>query len=115
MAFVDQMKKVDHAVESILVAVKTAGLKIAARTLRAWCVPAGPANGRAARAVSDALVEDAVRALAFATNAAGQRALAPEGIYGRRKMLALIRRTRVPEAGFGAVDRDIRSLSLLAS
>lgn len=92
---------VGHAVESILIALHTAGLKIAARTLRAWCAPAGLANGLAARTVSDALVEDAVRSLVFTTNAAGQRVLAPEGLYGRRKMLALIRRTALPHAGSG--------------
>ncbi len=106
------MKAVGHAVESILTALNTAGLKIAARTLRAWCAPAVGISGPAARTVSDALVEDAVRQLAFTTNAAGQRVLAPEGLYGRRKMLALIRRTLLPEAGFGAVDRAMRSLGL---
>ncbi|MCY0932523.1 hypothetical protein OTB20_41650 [Streptomyces sp. H27-H1] len=80
MAFVDQMKAVGHAVESILTALNTAGLKIAARTLRAWCAPATGGNEPAARTVSDALVEDAVRSLAFTTNATGQRVLAPEGL-----------------------------------
>ncbi len=93
------MKAVGHAVESILTALNTAGLKIAARTLRAWCAPAVGISGTAARTVSDALVEDAIRQLAFTTNAAGKRVLAPEGLYGRRKMLALVRRTRLPEAG----------------
>ncbi|MEV7796733.1 DDE-type integrase/transposase/recombinase, partial [Streptomyces sp. NPDC087512] len=106
------MKAVGHAVESILIALNTAGLKIAARTLRAWCAPIGPANRPAARTVSDALVEDAVRQLAFTTNGAGERVLAPEGLYGRRKMLALIRKTVLPDAGFGAVDRAMRSLGL---
>ncbi|WP_329142648.1 DDE-type integrase/transposase/recombinase [Streptomyces sp. NBC_01456] len=106
------MKAVGHAVESILSALNTAGLKIAARTLRAWCAPATGTNGPAPRTVSDALVEDAVRRPAFTTNQAGQRVLAPEGLYGRRKMLALIRRTVPPDAGFGAVDRAMRSLGL---
>ncbi|MFG2715337.1 hypothetical protein ACGFX2_32975 [Streptomyces goshikiensis] len=112
MAFTDQMRACGYAVESILTALKPAGLKIAARTLRAWCAPAGPSNVAAARTVTDALVEDAIRRLAFTTNTAGDRMLAPEGLYGRRKMLALIRRTLLPEAGFGAVDRAMRSLGL---
>ncbi|GAA2951243.1 hypothetical protein GCM10010446_40580 [Streptomyces enissocaesilis] len=112
MAFADQMRAAGYAVESILTALKQAGLKIAARTLRAWCAPAGPSNQAAGRTVTDALVEDAVRRLAFTTNGAGERVLAPEGLYGRRKMLALIRRTLLPEAGFGAVDRAMRSLGL---
>ncbi|MEV6259074.1 IS3 family transposase [Nocardia sp. NPDC051929] len=111
-AFTDQMRAAGHAVESILIALNTAGLKIAARTLRAWCAPAGPGNRPAARTVTDALIQDAIRTLAFTTNAAGQRVLTPEGLYGRRKMLALIRRTLFPDAGFGAVDRAIRSLGL---
>ncbi|KOG53703.1 transposase [Streptomyces virginiae] len=106
------MRAAGYAVESILTALKQAGLKIAARTLRAWCAPASPSNVAAARTVTDALVEDAVRRLAFTTNSAGERVLAPEGLYGRRKMLALIRRTLLPEAGFGAVDRAMRSLGL---
>jgi transposase InsO family protein len=112
VAFADQMRVAGHAVESILTALKQAGLKIAARTLRAWCAPAGPSNQAAGRTVTDALVEGAVRQLAFTTNGAGERVLAPEGLYGRRKMLALIRRTLMPEAGFGAVDRAMRSLGL---
>ncbi|MGW1365462.1 transposase [Streptomyces chartreusis] len=62
--------------------------------------------------MSDAQVEYAVRQLAFTTNEAGHRVLAPEGLYGRRKMLALIRKTVLSEAGFGAVDRAMRSLGL---
>ncbi|KPH99350.1 hypothetical protein OV450_5288 [Actinobacteria bacterium OV450] len=112
MAFTDQMRATGYAVESILTALKQTGLKTAARTLRAWCAPAGPSNVAAARTVTDALVEDAVRRLAFTTNTAGEHVLAPEGLYGRRKMLALIRRTLLPEAGFGAVDRAMRSLGL---
>ncbi|MZE55898.1 hypothetical protein GTY86_32405, partial [Streptomyces sp. SID5770] len=72
MAFVDQMKAVGHAVESILTALNTAGLKIAARTLRAWCAPAVGVSAPAARTVSDALVEDAISQLAFTTNTAGR-------------------------------------------
>ncbi|MFD9337539.1 DDE-type integrase/transposase/recombinase [Streptomyces sp. NPDC060028] len=112
MAFADQMRAAGYAVESILTALNQAGLKIAARTLRAWCAPAASTNQLPARTVSDAQVEDAVRSLAFSTNAVGRRVLAPEGLYGRRKMLALIRRTLLPEAGFGAVDRAMRSLGL---
>lgn len=54
--------------------------------------------------VSDAIVEDTVRQLAFTTMPDGAKQLAPEGLYGRRKMLAATRR-RLPGAGFGAVDR----------
>lgn len=39
------------------------------------------------------------------------RRLAPEGLYGRRKMTALVRRT-TPQASPGSVDRAMRSLGL---
>ncbi|MGW2090160.1 hypothetical protein [Streptomyces sp. NPDC001880] len=110
MAFADRMRATGYAVESIFTALEQTGLKIAARTLRAWSAPAGPSNRAAARTVTDALVEAAVRRLAFTTTKAGERVLAPEGLYGRRNMLALIRRTLLPEFGFGAVDRAMRSL-----
>jgi transposase InsO family protein len=38
--------------------------------------------------------------------------MAPEGLYGRRKMLAPIRRNGLPHASFGAVDRAMRALGL---
>jgi hypothetical protein len=78
VAFADQMRAAGHAVESILTTLKQAGLKIAARTLRAWCALAGPSNQAAGRTVTDALIEDAVRQLAFTSNGAGERVLAPE-------------------------------------
>ena len=109
VAFVDQMRASGHAVESIVTALQHAGLKIAARTLRRWC-----SRGRkvAARIVTDAQVEEAVRCLAFRANDAGDRVLAPEGLYGRRKMLAAVRRGLLSTAGFAAVDRAMRSLGL---
>jgi transposase InsO family protein len=109
VAFVDQMRASGHAVESIVSALNLAGLKIAARTLRLW---RSRTRKIPARSVSDAMVEDAIRALAFTTTPAGDRVLAPEGLYGRRKMLAAVRRGPLPDAGFGAVDRAMRSLGL---
>lgn len=41
-----------------------------------------------------------------------RRKMTPEGLYGRRKRTALIRRTTVPDVSGGAVDRAIRSLGL---
>ena len=66
----------------------------------------------AARTVSDAQVLDAVRDAAWVTDAHGRRKLAPEGLYGRRKMTALIRRTAIPQASAGSVDRAMRLLEL---
>jgi transposase InsO family protein len=82
-------------------------VRIAARTYRAW-----RARRPAARTLSDAQVVDAVRDAAWTTDPQGRRRLAPEGLYGRRKMTALIRRTAIPDASFGAVDRAMRLLGL---
>jgi putative transposase len=60
-------------------------------------------------------VTDLVRDLAWTVDAdgelAGVRRLAPEGLYGRRKMTSLVRR-RMPDATPGAVDRAMKSLGL---
>src|SRR5690606_32219562 len=46
-----------------------------------------------ARTVTDALVEDKIRELAWTFNATTQRwQMTPEGLYGRRKWVALLRR-----------------------
>ena len=62
--------------------------------------------------MTDALVIDAIRDIAWTTNPKGERVLAPEGLYGRRKMTAYLRRTALPEASAGAVDRAMRILGL---
>ncbi|UAJ81767.1 IS3 family transposase (plasmid) [Leifsonia sp. ZF2019] len=108
VAFADQMRASGHAVESIVTALNIGGFTIAARTLRAW---RSQAHTVAARTVTDAIVEDAVRAIAFRITAEGERVLAPEGLYGRRKMLAAVRR-QYPAAGIKAVVKAMRSLGL---
>ena len=113
MGFVDTMRSQGHAVESICRVLCEQGCQIAARTYRSW-----RRSGRvvAARTVSDAQVVDAVRDIAWTTkvdrNGVLVRMLAPEGLYGRRKMTAYLRRTAIPEAAFGAVDRAMRTLGL---
>ena len=106
LGFIDTMRAEGHAVESICRVLREQGHQIAARTYRAW-----RGGAVAARTVTDAQVVDAVRSAAWTTvvNAAGQerRTLTPEGLYGRRKMTALIRRTRIPGASRGAVDRAL--------
>lgn len=56
-------------------------------------------------------MEGHIRGLAFRTDRHGNTKLAPEGLYGRRKMTALIRRS-IPGASRGSVDRAMRSLGL---
>ena len=63
----------------------------------------------AARTVTDAQVVDLIGELAWTLDPYGRRRLAPEGLYGRRKMTAHLRR-QGQQAGFGAVDRAMRTL-----
>ena len=106
MAFIDAMRAEGHAVESICRVLREQGCQVAARTYRAWRT-AGPS----ARTLSDAAVQDAVREAAWTTDHNGRRQLTPEGLYGRRKMTALVRRG-LPQASPGSVDRAMRSLGL---
>jgi transposase InsO family protein len=109
VAFIDDQRAQGHAVESICRVLREQGVAVAARTYRAWRRANRPV---AARTISDAVVMDAVRDIAWTTNARGERVLAPEGLYGRRKMTAYLRRTAVPDASAGSVDRAMRTLGL---
>ena len=112
MAFIDECRAEGLAVEPVCRVLRELGLEIAARTYRDW-KQAG--RSVAARTVTDAQVLDTVRSLAWTVDADGPhgevRRLAPEGLYGRRKMLRAVRR-RLPAASPGAVDRAMRTLQL---
>lgn len=109
--FIDQMRADGHAVESICRVLREQGCQVAARTYRAW-----KAGTVSERTVTDAQIVEAVRAAAWTTvvDASGRqrRKMTPEGLYGRRKMTAFIRRTAIPDASRGAVDRAMRLLGL---
>ena len=107
--FIDQMRSEGHAVESICRGLRKAGLQIAARTYREWT---SPQRVVAARTVSDAEVEDTVRKLVWQPDGQGRRKMQPAGLYGRRKMLAEVRRAGLTTASPGAVDRVMRTLGL---
>jgi transposase InsO family protein len=109
MAFIADQQAAGRAVESICRVLREQGCQVAARTYREWKSPSRPI---AARTLADAGVENAVREAAWTTGADGVRRLAPEGLYGRRKMTALLRRTSAPQASAGAVDRAMRALGL---
>jgi putative transposase len=110
MGFIDALRAEGHAVESICRVLREQDCQIAARTYRAW---KSPHRRVAPRTLGDAAVVDAVRDLAWATDErTGLRKLTPEGLYGRRKMTALIRRRRFPDASAGSVDRAMRTLGL---
>ena len=108
MGFIDQMRAQGFAVESICRVLREQGCQVAARTYRAW-----KAGRVAARTVSDARVVDVVRELVWQTDPrTGRLVMAPEGLYGRRKMTALVRRHQLPDASAGSVDRAMRVLGL---
>jgi len=109
MGFIDVQRSEGHAVESVCRVLRQQGCQIAARTYRSWNQAGRPV---AARTVSDALVVDAVRQVAWNLDEHGVRRLTPEGLYGRRKMTAYLRRTLVPAASAGSVDRAMRLLGL---
>lgn len=109
MAFIADQQAQGRAVESICRVLREQGCQVAARTYREWRRPSRPV---ADRTVTDAQVHNAVRDAAWTTGPDGVRRLAPEGLYGRRKMTAHLRRTSVPGASAGAVDRAMRALGL---
>ncbi|MFJ6044504.1 IS3 family transposase [Brachybacterium paraconglomeratum] len=110
LAFIDEMRAEGYAVESILCVLRQQGLEIAARTYRSWKRPARIAF----RTVTDALVEDKIRDLAWTVNeVTGQVQMTPEGLYGRRKWVALLRRQEgLAGTSRGAVDRAMRTVGL---
>ena len=109
MGFIDTMRADGHAVESICRVLREQGCGVAARTYRSW-----KQSGRrvADRTITDAQVVDAIRGIAWTTVDQGRRKLTAEGLYGRRKMTALLRRTWMPQVSAGAVDRAMRTLGL---
>ena len=110
VAFIDDQRSQGRTVESICRVLRSQGLQIAARTYRSW-TQAG--RQVAARTVGDAHVVDAVRQIAWKPcPKTGLPKLTPEGLYGRRKMTAYVRRTAAPEASAGSVDRAMRTLGL---
>lgn len=110
MGFIDTMRAQGHAVESICRVLREQGCQVAARTYRSR---AGSGRVVAARTITDAHVVDAVREVAWATDRHGQRKLTPEGLYGRRKMTAYLRRTVLPDVSAGSVDRAMSTLGLV--
>jgi putative transposase len=107
MGFIDTMRSEGHAVESICRVLREQGCQVAARTYRAW-----RSSRPSARTVSDAHVLNAVRDAAWQRDKDGWLKLTAEGLYGRRKMTAHLRRTTVPGASAGAVDRAMKALGL---
>lgn len=108
VAFIDELRAGGHAVESICRVLREQDCQIAARTYREWASAKRPV---AARTISDAAVINLVRDLVWKAGDDGVRRMTPEGLYGRRKMTVLVRRTLV-HASPGSVDRAMRTLGL---
>jgi len=104
------MRSQGYAVESVVAVLREQGVQIAARTYRAWRQASRPV---AARTMSDAIVTDTVRDdIAWSVDHDGRRRMTPEGLYGRRKMTAYVRRHHLPDASWGAVEGAMRTLGL---
>lgn len=106
VTFIDELRAEGYPVESICRVLRERGCQVAARTYRDW---ARASRSVADRTISDAMVLDRVRDLAWAVDHEGRRRMTPEGLYGRRKMTALVQR-RTPDASPGSVDRAMRSV-----
>ncbi len=104
MGFIDTMRSAGHAVESVCRVLPEQGCRVAARTYRAW-----RARRPAARTHSDAQLIDAIRDTCWRRDESGTLRRTPEGLYGRRKLTAHLRRggLEVPEC---AVARGMKTL-----
>ena len=98
MAFIDDMRAQDHAVESTCRVLTEHGCPVAARTYRSWKQANRPI---ATRTLTDAALTDALLGVAGT----------PEGLYGRRKMTHWLRR-QGHEVAFCTVDRLMRDLGM---
>ncbi len=98
MGFIDTQRAQGFAVESVCHILQGQGVRVAARTYRAW-----KQRPVAARTVCDAVVVDALRDARVGPD----RRPTPESLYGRRKMTALLRR-RGLKVAHCTVDRLMR-------
>lgn len=96
VAFIDEQRAKGRVVESICRVLREQGVQVAARTYRAWRT-AAPSE----RDLADAVVIDALLATVGTA----------EGMYGRRKMVAFLRR-QGHDVSARWVDRLMRHLEL---
>jgi transposase InsO family protein len=103
--FIDSMRSDGHAVESTCRVLTELGCTVAARTYREW-----KTKPAAARTMAQAHVVDAIRDACWTVGADRVRRLTPEGLYGRRKLTAYLRRTSLPDVSRTAVVAGMRIL-----
>ena len=105
MGFIDAQRELGYAVELICRVLMMQGCRIAARTYRAW--KKDPAPSRAELEL--AYVVNTILEVIFTVDAQGRCRLTPEGLYGRRKLTALLRRQGHDVNGY-VVDKAMRLL-----
>jgi transposase InsO family protein len=87
MAFIADQVAQGRRVESICRVLREQGCQVAARTYRAW-----RRQAPAARTVGDAQLVETIKQLCWVRDEQGVLRLTPEGLYGRRKLTAALRR-----------------------
>ena len=114
MGFIDTQRCHGHAVESVCAVLTSQGCQVAARSYRRWhCrTTTAPAARVCQRAWDEAALMNAIHSIAYRLDeVSGTYRLAPEGLYGRRKMQAALARTGV-RASYGRVHSAMTALCL---
>ncbi len=110
MCFIDTQRVQGRAVESICQVLREQGCQVAARSYRRWrarTISASAVGRVSGRVLELAYLMNAIHRIVF--DADGR--LAAEGLYGRRKMTALLARHGRP-ASYDRVDAAMRVLGL---
>ncbi|MBK8460737.1 MAG: DDE-type integrase/transposase/recombinase [Micropruina sp.] len=114
VGFIDTQRCHGHAVESVCAVLTSQGCQVAARSYRRWhCrTTTAPAARVCQRAWDEAALMNAIHSIAYRLDeVSGTYRLAPEGLYGRRKMQAALARTGV-RASYGRVHSAMAALCL---
>jgi transposase InsO family protein len=114
VGFIDTQRCHGHAVESVCAVLTSQGCQVAARSYRRWhCRTTTASAARVCqRAWDEAALMNAIHSIAYRLDeASGTYRLAPEGLYGRRKMQAALARTGV-RASYGRVHSAMAALCL---
>ncbi|WP_338155491.1 DDE-type integrase/transposase/recombinase [Arsenicicoccus dermatophilus] len=119
MDFIDSMRAKGYAVESVCQVLTSQGCQVAARSYRRWSAATRDDAARAriisSRALDLAYLMNEIHCSAYRFEArAGERGrwvLTPEGLYGRRKMHALLLRAG-HDVSYGRVHTAMSALGL---
>jgi putative transposase len=107
MDFIRCQQEQGRTVESVCRVLSEQGLQVAARTYRAWQAR----RTLSPRLLALAYLMNAIHTLAFGWDVASSRfRLLPEGLYGRRKMTALLARHGHSGVSYGRVHTAMQAL-----